>query len=162
MLNRDGYKDLLLFFDRAELALAIGPEAPAAGTVVTMTLTGAYDDGMPFEASDCLTIIEGRRHRGDRDNDSNSSDDDVAGLGYPSPNPFNPVTRISYNVPTTQHVRIAIYDVAGRLVEDLVNETKGAGEYVAEWDAGRLPSGVYFYRMQAGDKTIVRRATLLK
>jgi len=127
-----------------------------------MTLTGLYNDGMPFEASDCLTIVKGRRHRGDRDDDSDSSDDDVAGLGFPSPNPFNPVTRISYNVPTTQHVRIAIYDVAGRLVEDLVNETRAAGEHVVEWDAGRLPSGVYFYRMQTGDKTIVRRATLLK
>ena len=109
-----------------------------------------------------MTIIKGRGHRGDRDDDSASSDDDVAGLGFPNPNPFNPVTRISYNVPTTQHVRIAIYDVAGRLVEDLVNETKAAGEHVVEWDAGRLPSGVYFYRMQTGGQTLVRRATLLK
>jgi hypothetical protein len=52
--------------------------------------------------------------------------------------------------------------VAGRLVENLVNEVKSAGEYVVEWDAGRLPSGVYFYRMQTGSQTVVRRATLLK
>ncbi len=86
----------------------------------------------------------------------------TAGLGLPSPNPFNPVTRISYNVPSMRHVRIAIYDVEGRLVENLVNEVKAPGEYVVEWDAGNLPSGVYFYRMQTGSETIVRRATLLK
>jgi hypothetical protein len=83
-------------------------------------------------------------------------------LGYPSPNPFNPVTRIAYRVPASEHIHIAVYDVAGRLVEQLVDEVKGSGEYVVEWDAGRLPSGVYFYRMRTGDRTIVRRAILLK
>ena len=80
-------------------------------------------------------------------------------LGFPSPNPFNPVTRINYRVPSTQHARIAIYDVAGRLVESLVDEVKGAGDYVVECNAGVLPSGVYYYRMQTGDRTIVRRVT---
>jgi hypothetical protein len=165
-MERDGYKDLLVFFDRAEVALAIGPIPPAVGTEIPLTMTGKLSDGMTFLSTDCITVIEGRRHRRDIDEESSksskSSKSKVAGLGFPSPNPFNPVTRISYNVPTTQHVRIAIFDVAGRLVENLVNETKGAGEYVVEWDAGRLPSGVYFYRMQAGDQTIVRRATLIK
>ena len=48
------------------------------------------------------------------------------------------------------------------MVEDLVNETKAAGVHTVEWDAGSLPSGVYFYRMQAGGQTFVRRVTLLK
>ena len=150
----DGYMDLKLKFYRNQLAAALMP-MPDVGDFVTVMLTGEYYDGMTFSASDCIEIV------------GNPSGKDVptegaAGLGFPTPNPFNPVTRISYNVPTTQHVRIAIYDVAGRLVEDLVNETKGAGEHMVEWDAGRLPSGVYFYRMQTGDRTIVRRATLLK
>ena len=113
-------------------------------------------DGMPFSASDCITLV------GNDKSKKRAGMDGASALGFPTPNPFNPVTRISYSVPTTQHVRIAIYDVAGRLVEDLVNETRAAGEHVVEWDAGRLPSGVYFYRMQTGDRTIVRRATLLK
>jgi hypothetical protein len=162
-LQRDGEKDLLIFFRMQELAAAISMEPPHTGEELTLTLTGAYDNGMPFESSDCVTIVEGTAGRPTVGHDQDTgSDDDAASLGFPSPNPFNPVTRINYSIPATQHVRIAVYDVAGRLVDDLVNEVKGAGEYVIEWDAGRLPSGVYFYRMQAGDRTMVRRATLLK
>jgi hypothetical protein len=157
--NPDGKKDLLIFFRRVDVAASIGPTAPATGTEVTLNLTGAFDDGMPFSSSDCVTITEGHGHGHPKHHGGSSVG---AGLGLPSPNPFNPVTRISYNVPTNQHVRIAIYDVAGRLVENLVNEVKAPGEYMVEWNAGNLPSGVYFYRMQTGDQTLVRRATLLK
>jgi hypothetical protein len=157
--NPDGKKDLLIFFRRVDIAAAIGPTAPGSGTELTLTLTGAYDDGMPFTASDCITIMAGH-HRPSKDH--GGSDHLGAGLGLPSPNPFNPVTRISYDVPSTQHVRIAIYNVAGQLVENLVNEVKAPGTYMVEWNAGNLPSGVYFYRMQTGSETIVRRATLLK
>jgi hypothetical protein len=52
--------------------------------------------------------------------------------------------------------------VAGRLVQSLVSEVKGPGEHVAVWNASRLASGVYFYRLQTANETIVRRATLLK
>mgnify|MGYP003574411065 CR=1 FL=1 len=150
----DGYMDLKLKFYRVDLAAAVMGMPHDVGDVLSLTLTGAYWDGMPFSATDCIAIVGNPS--------SKDKPSGAAGLGFPTPNPFNPVTRISYNVPTTQHVRIAIYDVAGRLVEDLVNETKAAGEHVVEWDAARLPSGVYFYRMQTGDQTIVRRATLLK
>jgi hypothetical protein len=156
-LQRDGYKDLLLFFHNVDIAEAIGPEAPEKGTVVTLTMSGAYDDGLPFEASDCVTIKGGSSHHHTKGHRGGGSS-----LGFPSPNPFNPVTRISYNVESTQHVNISIYNVAGQLVENLVDETKAPGDYVVEWNAGALPSGVYFYRMKSGSETIVRRATLLK
>jgi hypothetical protein len=159
--NPDGKKDLLIFFRRIDIAAAIGAEPPSDGIVVTLRLTGTYPDGMPFEATDCITIVGGGQRAGISP-DSGGGDAVSATLGLPSPNPFNPVTRISYNVPATQHVRIAVYDVAGRLVDNLVNEVKSPGDYVVEWNAGNLPSGVYFYRMQTGDQTLVRRATLLK
>jgi hypothetical protein len=158
----DGYTDLTLKFNRHLLAAAILAgdwHDNMVGDELTLTATGALMDGTPFTLTDCITLVGNDAGAKVKLNDSEGG---ASGLGYPTPNPFNPVTRISYNVPTTQHVRIAIYDVAGRLVEDLVNETKGAGEYVVEWDAGNMPSGVYFYRMQTGDQTIVRRATLLK
>lgn len=148
----DGIKDLVLKFPAEQLTEVIPAAEP--GTVVTLAMTGCYDDGMPFETSDFVTLGS----RGPRKGRSIGG----VGLGYPNPNPFNPVTRISYEVSETQHVRLAIYDVAGRLVEELVNEVKNAGEYVVEWDAGVLPSGVYFYRLQTGNETMVRRATLLK
>lgn len=151
----DGHADLVLKFSSTDVAATLAQAN--VGAVIVVTVDGAYLDGLPFSASDCMTVV-GNSHSNQKFGGSN----DAAGLGDPMPNPFNPVTRISYNVPVTQHVSIAIYDVAGRLVESLVNETKSAGEYVVEWDAGRLPSGVYFYRMQAGSQTIVRRATLLK
>ena len=155
--DADGYMDLTLKFSKMDIALALLMEDPYhVGQVLPLTLGGAYMDGMPFSASDCITLV------GNDKSKKRAGMDGASALGFPTPNPFNPVTRISYSVPTTQHVRIAIYDVAGRLVEDLVNETRAAGEHVVEWDAGRLPSGVYFYRMQTGDRTIVRRATLLK
>jgi len=157
-LGPDGFMDQPLKFSGQEMALAI--PLPEIGDVIELTLTGNFLDGTPFETTDCITIIgEGTLKVGYGNNeDLNGS----AGLGDATPNPFNPVTRIPYRVISTQRVHIAVYDVAGRLVEQLVNETKSAGEYVVEWDAGRLPSGVYFYRMQTGSDTFVRRAVLLK
>ena len=156
----DGYMDMTLKFSRQAVAAALLNSDPyVVGQEIALTLTGEYWDGMTFSATDCIEFVGSEKVK---DGPSWPDIGGVSGLGFPTPNPFNPVSRISYSVPATQHVRIAIYDVAGRLVEDLVNETKDAGEYVAEWDAGRLPSGVYFYRMETGDRTIVRRATLLK
>ena len=156
----DGYMDMTLKFSKQAVAAALLDSDPyVVGQEIVLMLTGEYWDGMTFSAMDCIEFVGSEKVK---DGPGWPDIGGVSGLGFPTPNPFNPVSRISYSVPATQHVRIAIYDVAGRLVEDLVNETKGAGEYVAEWDAGRLPSGVYFYRMETGDRTIVRRATLLK
>jgi hypothetical protein len=152
--RKDGRLDLEMQFDEQAVAAGSGPK-PDVGDVVMLTLRGNYIDGMPFEANGFVTIVG-------KDSKLEPSGGPGAVLGYPNPNPFNPVTRISYSVATTQHVSIMIYDVAGRLVENLVNEVKSAGEYVVEWDAGTLPSGVYFHRMQTGSQTVVRRATLLK
>ena len=78
------------------------------------------------------------------------------------PNPFNPVTKITYFIPETQHVQLAIYDVAGRLVDVLVNQTVESGEHTLEWHADGVASGVYFTRMTVGNDTQVKRLTVLK
>jgi hypothetical protein len=83
-------------------------------------------------------------------------------LGFASPNPFNPVTRIAYSVAERQRIRLSVFDVRGRLVETLVDAVKSPGDYVVEWNASRLASGVYFYRLRAADYTVVRRAALIK
>jgi hypothetical protein len=59
-------------------------------------------------------------------------------------------------------VILSIYDVAGRLVENLVDQVQAAGEHVVEWDAGTMPSGVYFCRMQVGNVIETRRLVLIK
>ena len=78
------------------------------------------------------------------------------------PNPFNPVTQITYWIPETAHVRLNTYDVAGRRVATLVNEVRDRGEHTVEWHADNLPSGVYFYRLDVGDFSEQRKVMLLK
>ena len=78
------------------------------------------------------------------------------------PNPFNARTIISYSLTEQTDVRIDIYDILGRLVTTLVNTNQQAGKYQAQWDASGESSGVYFYRITAGDKTETRQMILLK
>jgi hypothetical protein len=65
------------------------------------------------------------------------------------PNPFNPVTTISFGLPNTAHVTLTVYDVLGKEIVTLVNETREAGTYSVQFDASNIPSGIYFYKMQA-------------
>ena len=78
------------------------------------------------------------------------------------PNPFNPSTTIRYQIPIMSFVTIKIYDVLGREIETLVNNFKDAGRYEVELNASTLPSGVYFYRIQAGDFIQTKKMILLK
>jgi hypothetical protein len=88
-------------------------------------------------------------------------------LGDARPNPFNPKTVISYDLPQTSQVQLVIYDVAGRVVRTLVDGQRPAGSHGAEWDGrddgGRpVGSGIYFYAMRAGAWQSQKRLTLLK
>jgi photosystem II stability/assembly factor-like uncharacterized protein len=78
------------------------------------------------------------------------------------PNPFNPTTDIRYQVPDAGLVRLAVYDMLGREVRVLVNERKAPGNYEVRFDASGLATGVYFYRMSAGNFVLTRRLILLK
>ncbi len=78
------------------------------------------------------------------------------------PNPFNPVTTISYQLPVTSPVRLVVHDMLGREVAVLVREKKEPGNHEVRFDGSGLSSGVYFYRMKAGDFVQTRRLLLLK
>jgi hypothetical protein len=84
------------------------------------------------------------------------------------PNPFNPLTTIRYDVPGGgADVNISIYDVSGQLIRSLVNEHRGAGTWSVQWngddDRGQsVASGVYFYRMRAGEFVETKKMMLLK
>jgi hypothetical protein len=78
------------------------------------------------------------------------------------PNPFNPSTTITYQVPENSFVSIKVYDVLGKEVTSLINEEKSVGSYEVEFDATSLPSGIYFYRLQAGNYTTTKKMILLK
>jgi len=83
------------------------------------------------------------------------------------PNPFNPVTTIEYQLPENAHVSIVVYNILGEKVAELVRENQESGYYSVEWD-GRMhnnmsaPSGLYIYRIQAGEYTEAKRMMLLK
>ena len=78
------------------------------------------------------------------------------------PNPFNPSTVIAYQLPVTGFVRLKVFDVLGNEVAVLVNENKPAGSYEVNFDAGSLSSGVYIYKLQAGDFVSVKKMLLTK
>jgi hypothetical protein len=79
------------------------------------------------------------------------------------PNPFNPLTKIDFDIPLDGKVTLKIYDVTGREVFILVNnEFRIAGYYTAEFDAGYLASGIYFYRIVCDNYTKVKKMVLIK
>ncbi|NWG29215.1 MAG: T9SS type A sorting domain-containing protein [Ignavibacteriaceae bacterium] len=86
------------------------------------------------------------------------------------PNPFNPSTKIRFTIPSviasaakqSQLVSLKVYDVLGNEIETLVNEEKPAGAYEITWNASDLPTGVYFYQLQAGDFIQTKKMVLMR
>jgi hypothetical protein len=78
------------------------------------------------------------------------------------PNPFNPITKISYDLPLTSHVLLQVYDLLGREVVTLVNEKLNAGSHMTSWNATGFASGVYLYRLQAGNYSQTKKLILLR
>jgi hypothetical protein len=78
------------------------------------------------------------------------------------PNPFNPSTTIGYRIQERGFVSLKVFDVLGREVAALVNEMKQPGSHLVQWDASKIASGAYFYRIQAGDFVASRKLLLLK
>ncbi len=78
------------------------------------------------------------------------------------PNPFNPVTNITYGLPEHVNVQIIVYDLSGRQVETLLNQFQTPGYHSVNWDADNLPSGVYFVKMIADNLINTQKVLLLK
>jgi hypothetical protein len=85
-----------------------------------------------------------------------------ASLDQNYPNPFNPTTVVSFQLPVASNVWLAVYDLLGREVAVLVNERKAPGSYKVKFDGSSLASGVYFYRLQAGDFVQSRKLLSLR
>ncbi len=86
---------------------------------------------------------------------------DGFGLAQNFPNPFNPSTTITYDVAQTAHVTLDVFDVTGRKVATLVDGVRTASSYNVRWEAGNLPSGVYFYQLRADGQLIDAKKMLL-
>ena len=78
------------------------------------------------------------------------------------PNPFNPITKLSYKIDVKGHVTLRVYNLVGQVVRVMVNEVQDPGKYEVEFNASDLSTGVYLYKLQINDFTSVKRMTLLK
>lgn len=78
------------------------------------------------------------------------------------PNPFNPSTEIHFSLPNKSHVTLTIFDLLGREVATLVSEELSAGSYSTRWDATGFPTGVYLYRLEAGEFVETKKLLLLR
>ena len=115
-------------------------------------------------------------HRMLREFGINESDDQVNQSAQTSgealsirnyPNPFNPETNIEYNLKSSSRVSITIYDVQGKMVTSLADDFRQAGTHNIKWNGlnesgSRVPSGVYFIRISAGNETLNHRIVMMK
>jgi predicted outer membrane repeat protein len=147
---------------------------PAVDSLVTMTEDTVFIDASPPEEVAWYIVLAEDIH-GNLSKPSNQVMVDPTGVGaivpreyalHPNvPNPFNPVTTIRFDLPEVVHVRIVIYNLPGQRVRTLVNGERTAGVHTAVWNGTdaigrRAASGIYWYRMTAGDRVFVRRMTL--
>lgn len=83
-------------------------------------------------------------------------------LAEPYPNPFNPTTMISYSLPIKTEIELTVYDISGRKLVELYSGKQKAGTHTLEWNAGHLPSGVYFVKLIVGEFSQTQKAVLVK
>jgi len=152
--------------------------AEAGGAFEALTGCRVERDGLSFKLrdADCDPGVTYRYRIEVDEKDGSRILFETAGITAPAmpltlfqntPNPFNPSTAIAFYLPQRSHVRIDVYDVAGRLITTLVDETRPAGRHSVDWngqdDAGRTAaSGVYFYRMRADKFEQTRKMVLLR
>lgn len=99
------------------------------------------------------------------DNNTNESASDTpvkVSLEQNFPNPFNPITSITYTLPESRDVRLEVYHILGHRIATLVDGEMEAGTHQVMFDASSLASGVYIYRLTTGSQTLVRRMTVMK
>ncbi len=153
----DGRTDLVLKFWEGDVVAALLPATD--GEEKAATITGKMIDGRDFRAVDCVVMCVPASHGRPDEATAGTSQ---AGIRTVLPNPFNPVTRVSYHVPTDADVSVSIYDVSGRLLERLVNSRQAAGDHTVEWNASKASSGIYFCRFESNGVVETRKLILIK
>ena len=119
-------------------------------------ITGTFSN--TFEGSG---TISGSKS-GPVSNESVSQVPELFYLAQNYPNPFNPSTQISFDIPKASSVTLEVFDMLGRKISILINEQRGAGNYTVNFEASSLSSGMYMYRIKAGDFVKIKKMTLIK
>ena len=154
----DGYDDLTLKFDNTAVIEALGEVE--VGDVVHLTVTFDLNDGTCFEGTDCVVMVGPKT--GD---ESMPEPDDGKGsiiVTQNYPNPFNPATEISFSLSEATHVRLEVYNVMGQHITTLIDSYLEAGGHTVTWDGKGSASGVYLYRLEAGEFVATKKMLLLK
>lgn len=125
----------------------------------TIWVAGHYEDGLFTDSTNCVTIFI-------TSNDENDVEAQTTLLGN-YPNPFNPQTFISYELKTSAHVSLSIYNVKGQRIKNLVDQQEKEGKHTVIWDGTdsngkNVTSGLYFYKMKSGKFSSSRKMILLK
>jgi len=123
-----------------------------AGIGASSNAVNIHDAGFWYPAGNFLTSIEFM---------SNQLPEAFC-LRQNYPNPFNPTTAICYQLPAISQVDLSIYNTLGQKVATLVSENQPAGYYTVHWDASGLASGVYFYRLEAGEFVQTKKMILVR
>jgi len=148
--------------DTSLLTISTSPSTPAQW--YELVIRGTAN---PKEESTTTAHLEVREQTGVEDWIDNPNSPDRFALFQNHPNPFNPETKISYYLPTASYVRLTVYNVLGQKVRTLFDGHQDAGTHTLIWDGKRedgtsLSSGIYFYRMQAGDFRETKKMSLMK
>ncbi len=154
--HADGYTDLTLKFSSEEIIATLGPVSN--GDNVPLIITGDDSDGIRFFGGDCVLIKGPRSALVSESEETDSPETAIIGA---HPNPFNPVTTISFSLAQAGQFDLTIYNIAGRVVSRFT-EMGEAGLNQVTWDASAFSSGVYFYRIQAADFTDTDKMVLIK
>lgn len=140
--------------NRYQFVDSAGGSPPTGGLIVAAT------SGFRAIHFDSTAYIVGRGQTSTSADVSGISGTFILDQNYP--NPFNPTTRISFDLARTEHVTLKVYDIVGKEVATLVNETRPAGRYSEQFDASRLSSGVYMYRLTTPTQTATKKLVLMK
>jgi hypothetical protein len=140
--------------DRHRLALGIGKvriDQYGAQFQMGHTLKGCLINGVLYGDTSLVGI-----------NQISSEIPGKFSLSQNYPNPFNPNTKIQFALPNSAFVKVIVYDALGKEVETIVNEQLNAGTFEAEWNAVNYPSGVYYYKLSAGDYSETKKMVLIR
>jgi hypothetical protein len=127
-------------------------QTTGAGTLVGTGVGYNHTTGLAYSINGPVLSVDG----------GNSTLPQNYSLKQNFPNPFNPSTKIKYSIPEMSIVTLTLFNLLGEEVTTLVNEEKTAGNYTVEFNAANLPSGIYFYRIQAGSFVETKKMVLMK
>ena len=149
---------LLLAIDEPEITAEIESSQNIVGFLYYMFISMTYD---PIEEIEILVkrVLDAK---GAIDINEVKDIPITYNLSQNYPNPFNPMTKIEYFIPEASRVKLSVYNTLGQEVVKLVDDYQSAGKYVIDFNATNLPTGTYFYKLQTGDFTIIKKMILIK